>query len=44
LGERKYRMLDREYQLTETGSPSEELLQMAVEIFEQYNLDSGVQK
>lgn len=44
LGETKYKMLDKDYQLAETVSPSEEQLQKAVEIFKQHGLDCDIQR
>lgn len=44
FGEGKYKMLDRDYQLTDVKSPNEEQSQKAVEIFKQYGLDCTIQK
>jgi pyruvate formate lyase activating enzyme len=44
FGESKYKMLDRDYELTGMGSNSKEQLQRAAEIFEQRGLDCAIQE
>lgn len=44
FGESKYKMLDRDYQLTDVKSPNDEQLQKAVEIFRQCGLDCAIQE
>ena len=43
LGENKYKMLDRTYQLADLKPQSEEQVQSAVEIFRGYGLDCAIQ-
>ena len=44
LGESKYTMMDREYQLKDVRSPGEEELQRAVGILRRYDLDCDIQR
>lgn len=44
FGESKYRMLDRDYQLTDMKPPNEEQLQRVVEIFKKYGLDCAIER
>jgi len=44
FGESKYKMLDRDYQLTDLKSPSDKQLQGAVEIFKRHGLDCAIQR
>lgn len=44
FGESKYKMLDRDYQLTDVKSPNDEQLQRVMEIFKRYGLDCAIQK
>lgn len=44
LGENKYTMLDRVYELKDAKSPEEEQLQRAMEVFKRFNLDCAIQR
>ncbi len=44
FGESKYKMLGRDYQLTNVKPPDEEQLQRAMEIFKRYGLDCAIQR
>jgi pyruvate formate lyase activating enzyme len=43
FGVSKYKMLDRDYQLTNLEPPPQEQLQKSVEIFKKYGLDCALQ-